>query len=102
MYITKSVNLFNSTVYFVIKSFKNENRTGKETRSGRSAKVTRRDQRFILRRITKNPLLRAIKISRKLSEKFSTSISKKLYDEFSDQLVYMGVQQEEKICEYEE
>ncbi|GBM69178.1 hypothetical protein AVEN_91760-1 [Araneus ventricosus] len=73
--IAKLVNLSHSTVQYVIKSFKEENRIENKVRKGRPAKLTKRDQRFIIRKFVKNPHLCALKVSAEFNEKFSTSIS---------------------------
>ncbi|GBM58381.1 hypothetical protein AVEN_185485-1 [Araneus ventricosus] len=73
--IAKLVNLSHSTVQYVIKCFKEENRIENEVRKGRSAKLTERDQRFIIRKFVKNPRLSALKVSAEFNEKFSTPIS---------------------------
>ncbi|GBN74525.1 hypothetical protein AVEN_245289-1 [Araneus ventricosus] len=73
--IAKLVNLSHSTVQYVIKRFKEENRIENKVRKGRQAKLTKRDQRFIIRKFVKNPRLSALKISVEFNEKFPTSIS---------------------------
>ncbi|GBN21028.1 Transposable element Tc1 transposase [Araneus ventricosus] len=72
--IAKLVNLSNSTVQYVLKRFKEENWIGNKVRKGRPAKLTKRDQRFIIRKFVKNPRLSALKVSAEFNEKFSTSI----------------------------
>ncbi|GBM07244.1 hypothetical protein AVEN_25498-1 [Araneus ventricosus] len=73
--IAKLVNLSHSAVQYVIKRFKEENRIENKVRKGRPAKLTKRDQRFIIRKFVKNPRLSALKVSAKFDENFSTSIS---------------------------
>ncbi|GBO16793.1 Transposable element Tc1 transposase [Araneus ventricosus] len=73
--IAKLVNLPHSTVQYVIKRFKEENWIENKVRKGRPAKLTKRDQRFIIRKLVKNPRLIALKVFAEFSEKFSTSIS---------------------------
>ncbi|GBN07888.1 hypothetical protein AVEN_61987-1 [Araneus ventricosus] len=73
--IAKLVNLSHSTVYYVIKRFKEENRIEDKVRKCRPTKLTKRDQRFIFRKFVKNPRLSALKVSAEFNEKFSTSIS---------------------------
>ena len=46
-----------------------------KVRKGRPIKLTKRYERFIIRKIVKNPHLSAVKVSAKFNEKFSTSIS---------------------------
>ncbi|GBO19538.1 hypothetical protein AVEN_63962-1 [Araneus ventricosus] len=85
--ISKLVNLSHSTVQYVIKRFKEENRIENKVRKGRPAKLAKRDQRFIIRKFVKNPRLSALKVSAELNEKFSTSqFHLKLFDGFSEQL----------------
>ncbi|GBM45745.1 Transposable element Tcb1 transposase [Araneus ventricosus] len=64
-----------SVVQYVIKRFKEENRIENKVRKGRPAKLTERDQRFIIRKFVKNSRLSALKVSAEFNEKFSTSIS---------------------------
>ncbi|GBN21291.1 hypothetical protein AVEN_4154-1 [Araneus ventricosus] len=72
---------------YVIKRFKEENRIENKVREGRLAKLTERDQRFIIRKFVKNPRLSALKVSAEFNEKFSTpQFHLKLFDEFSEQL----------------
>ena len=73
--ITKLVNLSHSTVQYVIKCFKEENKIENNVRKGRSKKLTKRDETFIIKKIVKNPHLNAVKISVEFNEKFSTTIS---------------------------
>ncbi|GBN88296.1 hypothetical protein AVEN_29979-1 [Araneus ventricosus] len=73
--IVKLVNLSHSTVQYVIKRFKEENRIENKVRKGRPTKLTERDQRFIIRKFVKIPRLSALKVSAEFNEKFSTSIS---------------------------
>ncbi|GBM82504.1 hypothetical protein AVEN_15506-1 [Araneus ventricosus] len=73
--IVKLVNLSHSTVQYVIKRFKEENRIENNVSKGRPAKLTERDQRFIIRKFVKNPRLSALKVSAEFNENFSTPIS---------------------------
>ena len=73
--ITKLVNLSHSTVQYVIKHFNEENWIEKKVRKGRPRKLTKRDERLIIRKVVKNSRLRAVKVSEELNEQFSTSIS---------------------------
>ncbi|GBO31425.1 hypothetical protein AVEN_172158-1 [Araneus ventricosus] len=73
--ISKLVNLSHSTMQYVIKRFKEENRIENKVRKGRPAKLTECDQRFIIRKFVKNPCLSALKVSAEFNEKFSTPIS---------------------------
>ncbi|GBL85289.1 Transposable element Tc1 transposase [Araneus ventricosus] len=73
--VAKLVNLSHSTGQYVIKHFKEENRTENKVRKSRPAKLTERDQRFIIRKFVKNPSLSALKVSAEFNEKFSTTIS---------------------------
>ncbi|GBM13242.1 hypothetical protein AVEN_214945-1 [Araneus ventricosus] len=73
--IAKLVNLSHSTVQYVLKRFKEENWIENKVRKGRPAKLTKRDQRFIIRKFVKNPRLSALKVSAEFNEKFSTSVS---------------------------
>ncbi|GBM46495.1 hypothetical protein AVEN_78887-1 [Araneus ventricosus] len=73
--VVKLVNLSHSTGQFVIKRFKEENRIENKVRKGRPAKLTERDQRFIIRKFVKNPSLSALEVSAEFNEKFSTTIS---------------------------
>ncbi|GBN43996.1 hypothetical protein AVEN_162041-1 [Araneus ventricosus] len=85
--VAKLVNLYHSTGQYVIKRFKEENRIENKVRKGRPAKLTERDQRFIIRKFVKNPRLSALKVSAEFNEKFSTpQFHLKLFDEFSEQL----------------
>ncbi|GBM58375.1 hypothetical protein AVEN_212727-1 [Araneus ventricosus] len=73
--VAKLVNLSHSTGQYVIKRFKEENRIENKVGKGRPAKLTERDQRFIIRKFVKNPRLSALKVSAEFNEKFSTPIS---------------------------
>ncbi|GBM19548.1 hypothetical protein AVEN_108016-1 [Araneus ventricosus] len=73
--IAKLVNLSLSTGQYVIKRFKEENRIENKVRKGRPAKLTERDQRFIIRKFVKNPRLSVLKVSAEFNETFSTPIS---------------------------
>ncbi|GBN73348.1 hypothetical protein AVEN_260145-1 [Araneus ventricosus] len=73
--IAKLVNLSHSTVQYVIKRFKEENRIENKVRKGRPAKLTKHDQRFIIRKFVKNPRFSALKVSAEFDENFSSSIS---------------------------
>ncbi|GBM23713.1 hypothetical protein AVEN_257627-1 [Araneus ventricosus] len=73
--IAKLVNVSHSTVQYVIKRFKEENQIENKVKKGRPAKLTKRDQRFIIRKFVKNPCLSALKVPAEFNEKFSTSIS---------------------------
>lgn len=73
--IAKLVNLPNSSVQYVIKLFKEENRIENKVRKGRPAKLTVRQQRFIVRKFSKNPRLSAVRVCTEFKEQFSTSIS---------------------------
>ncbi|GBN51981.1 hypothetical protein AVEN_271674-1 [Araneus ventricosus] len=85
--VAKLVNLSHSTGQYGIKRFKEENRIENKVRKGRPAKLTERDQRFIIRKFVKNPRLSALKVSAEFNEKFSTpQFHLKLFDEFSEQL----------------
>ncbi|GBM07662.1 hypothetical protein AVEN_78062-1 [Araneus ventricosus] len=85
--IAKLVHSSHSTVQYVLKRFKEENWIENKVRKGRPAKLTKRDQRFIIRKFVKNPRLSALKVSAEFNERFSTSqFHLKLFDEFSEQL----------------
>ncbi|GBM45308.1 hypothetical protein AVEN_54376-1 [Araneus ventricosus] len=73
--VAKLVNLSHSTGQYVIKHFREENRIENKVRKGRAAKLTERDQGFIIRKFVKNPHLSALKVSAEFNEKFSTPIS---------------------------
>ncbi|GBM32375.1 hypothetical protein AVEN_239774-1 [Araneus ventricosus] len=73
--VAKLVNLSHSTAKYVIKCFREENRIENKVRKGRAAKLTERDQGFIIRKFVKNPRLSALKVSAEFNEKFSTPIS---------------------------
>ncbi|GBL95646.1 hypothetical protein AVEN_24847-1 [Araneus ventricosus] len=73
--IAKLVNLSHSTVQYVIKRFKEENRIENKVRKDRPVKLTECDQRFIIRKFVKNPRLSALKVSAEFNENFSTPIS---------------------------
>ncbi|GBO37993.1 hypothetical protein AVEN_209798-1, partial [Araneus ventricosus] len=73
--IAKLVNLSHSTVQCVLKRFKEENWIENKVSKGRPAKLTKRDQRFIIRKFVKSPCLSALKVSTEFNEKCSTSIS---------------------------
>ncbi|GBN16597.1 hypothetical protein AVEN_241560-1 [Araneus ventricosus] len=73
--IAKLVRLSHSTVQYVIKRFKEEHRIENKVRKGRPAKLTKCDQRFIMRKFVKNPRLSALKDSAEFNGNFSTSIS---------------------------
>ncbi|GBN59778.1 hypothetical protein AVEN_107053-1 [Araneus ventricosus] len=73
--VAKLVNLSHSTGQYVIKRFKEENRIENKVRKGRPAKLTERDQRFIIRKFVNNPSLSALKVSAEFNENFSTTIS---------------------------
>ncbi|GBO38029.1 hypothetical protein AVEN_145016-1 [Araneus ventricosus] len=73
--IAKLVNLSHSTVQYVIKRFKEENRIGNKVRKGRPPKLTECDQGFIIRKFVKNPRVSALKVSAEFNEKCSTPIS---------------------------
>jgi len=73
--IAELVNSFHSTVQYVIKRFKTENRIKNKVRTGRSRKLTKRDERFIIRKFVKNPRSSAVKVSAEFNAKFSTLIS---------------------------
>ncbi|GBL74831.1 hypothetical protein AVEN_243680-1 [Araneus ventricosus] len=73
--VTKLVNLSHSTGQYVIKCFREENWIENKVRKGRAAKLTERDQGFIIRKFVKNPRLSALKVSAEFNEKFSTPIS---------------------------
>ena len=53
--IVKFVNLSHSTVQYVIKRFEEENRIENIVRKGRPRTLTKRDERFIIRKFLKNP-----------------------------------------------
>ncbi|GBM91286.1 Transposable element Tc1 transposase [Araneus ventricosus] len=67
--------LSHCTVQYAIKRFKEENWIENKVREGRPVKLTKRDQRFIIRKCVKNSRLNALKVSTEFNEKFSTSIS---------------------------
>ncbi|GBN70434.1 hypothetical protein AVEN_199371-1 [Araneus ventricosus] len=73
--VAKLVNLSHSTGQYVIKRFREENRIENKVRKGRAAKLTERDQGFIIRKFVKNPRLSVLKVSAEFNEKFSTPIS---------------------------
>ncbi|GBO42438.1 hypothetical protein AVEN_31656-1 [Araneus ventricosus] len=73
--VAKLVNLSHSTVQYVLKRFKEENWIGNKVRKGRQAKLSERDQRFIIRKFVKNPRLSALKVSAEFNKEFSTPIS---------------------------
>ncbi|GBL65606.1 hypothetical protein AVEN_220932-1, partial [Araneus ventricosus] len=73
--IAKLINLSHSTVHCVLKRFKEENWIENKVRKGRPAKLTKRYQRFIIRKFVKDPCLSALKVSTEFNEKCSTSIS---------------------------
>ncbi|GBN09234.1 hypothetical protein AVEN_48114-1 [Araneus ventricosus] len=73
--VAKLVNLYHSTGQYVIKRCIEENLIENKVRKGRPAKLTERDQRFIIRKFVKNPCLSALKVSAEFNEKFSTPIS---------------------------
>ncbi|GBN59294.1 hypothetical protein AVEN_128734-1 [Araneus ventricosus] len=73
--VAKLVNLSHSTGQYTIKRFKEENRIENKVRKSRPAKLTERDQRFIIRKFVKNPRLSTLKVSAEFNEKFSTPIS---------------------------
>ncbi|GBO09148.1 hypothetical protein AVEN_241107-1 [Araneus ventricosus] len=73
--IAKLVNFSHSTVQYMLKRFKEENWIENKVRKGRSAKLTKCDQRFIIRKLVKNPRLSALKVSAEFNKKFFTSIS---------------------------
>lgn len=49
--IAKLVNLSHSTVQYIIKRFKEENRIENKVRKGRPTKLTQREQRFIVKNL---------------------------------------------------
>ena len=59
--IAKLVNLSHSTVQNVITLFKEENRIENKVRKGRLKKLTKHDERFIIRKFVKNPYLKKCK-----------------------------------------
>ena len=69
------VNLSHSTVQYVIKRFKTENRIENIVRKGRPTKLSESDTRFIIRKLAKNPHLSAVKVTAEFNEKFPTLIS---------------------------
>ena len=69
------VNLSNSAEQYVIKRFKEGNRSENKVRKGRPIKLTKRDERFIIRKFVQSPHLSAVKVTAKLSEKCSSSVS---------------------------
>ncbi|GBO28128.1 hypothetical protein AVEN_18900-1 [Araneus ventricosus] len=73
--IAELVNLSHSTVQYMIKRFKEENRIENKARKGLPAKLPKREKRFIIRKFVKKPHLSALKVSAEFNEKFSTSIS---------------------------
>ena len=73
--ITKLVNLSHFIVQHMIKHFKEENRIENKVRKGRPRMLTKRHERFIIRKFVKNPRLSAAKASADFNEKFPTSIS---------------------------
>ncbi|GBM58728.1 hypothetical protein AVEN_175337-1 [Araneus ventricosus] len=73
--IVELVNLSSSTVQYVLKCFKEENCIENKVRKGQPAKLTKRDQRIIIRKFMKNPRLSALKVSAEFNEKLSTPIS---------------------------
>ncbi|KFM63968.1 hypothetical protein X975_22520, partial [Stegodyphus mimosarum] len=64
-----------SRVMYVIKRFKEENRIENKVRKGRSRKLTKRGERFNIRKFVKSPRLSAVKVSAEFNANFSTSIS---------------------------
>ena len=62
---------------YVIKRFKEENRIKRKIRKGPSRKLTKHEERFIIRKIFKNLRSSAVKVSAEFNKKFSTSISPK-------------------------
>ncbi|GBM46121.1 Sodium-dependent phosphate transporter 1-A [Araneus ventricosus] len=73
--IAKLVHLSHSTVQHVIKRFKEENRIENKVRKGRPAKLTERDQRFVIRKFVNVMCVSALKVSAEFNENFSAPIS---------------------------
>ena len=73
--ISKLVNLSHSTVQYVIKPFKEEIRIVNKVRKGQPWNLTKRDDRFTIRKFRKNAHLSAVKVSAQINETFSSSIS---------------------------
>ena len=73
--IAKLINLTYSRMQYVIKRFKEENRIKNKVRKGRLRKLTKRGERFIVRKFVKSPRLNAVKVSVEFNEMFSSSIS---------------------------
>ena len=59
----------------MIERLKEKYRIENKVRKVRLRKLTKRDERFIVRKFVKNPHLNAVKVSAEFNEKFSTSIS---------------------------
>ena len=56
---------------YVIKRFKEKNWIENKVRKRRSRKLTKHDERFIIRKFVKNLCLSAAKVSAEFNEKFS-------------------------------
>ena len=85
--IAKLVNLSHSTEQYVINCFREENRIENKIRKGRLKKLTKRDKRFIIKKIVKYPSLSAVKITVEFKKK---KFHLKQFDKFSEQLNWMS------------
>ena len=61
----------------MIKRLKEENRIENKLRKGRPRKLTKHNERFIIRKYVKKRRLSEVEVSEELNGKFSTSISHK-------------------------
>lgn len=73
--VAKLLNLKRSTVYNIIRSFKEENRIDRKPRSGRPKRLSVQDKRYIIRKIERNPKVSAEHLSRDLSKRCAKPVT---------------------------
>src|SRR5262249_7662967 len=72
--ISKIVNRSVSTVQYVLKRYKTENRLVNKPKTAHNKKLTPTDERWIVRQVQMNPTLSAPKLAAQISERIGKTI----------------------------
>ena len=64
-----------STIHYIVKKFNEDNIVANRPRTGRPSKLSERDERFIVRKIKKNPFESSSSIASELNESYGQNVT---------------------------
>ena len=74
-FIAKLVHKPLSTIHYIVKKFNEDNIVANRPRTGRPSKLSERDERFIVRKIKKNPFESSSNIASELNESYGQNVT---------------------------